>query len=238
MGKLASVLLGGWGWLGLLIGLTGISVIGLPDLWIQNLVNVGFWTGEQGGGLGVIAAAFDGDQTLAVLGQLWDSGEWWMFLAAIAMASGTVMMRPVSRHADPLVATGFHMILGGLPLFALSAGWEVNQWDYLTGSDWLALGYSTVFGGAIAYGLFFYLAAKGNLTSLSSLAFLTPVFALIFGGLLLSEALTLVQSVGVFLTLISVLLVNQRERLKAWLTPENSSPTLQKPQGASQSSAD
>ena len=226
------------GWLGLCIGLIGISVIGLPDIWIQNLVTVGFWTGGQGGVLGAVNTAFAGDQVFAVLGRLWGSGEWWMFLAAIAMAAGTVMMRPISRYVDPLVATGFHMILGGLPLFALSAGWEVNQWDYLTGSDWLALSYSTVFGGAIAYGLFFYLAAKGNLTSLSSLAFLTPVFALIFGGLLLSEALTLVQSVGVFLTLISVLLVNQRERLQAWLTPTELSPIEQGLQKESQSSAD
>jgi drug/metabolite transporter (DMT)-like permease len=53
--------------------------------------------------------------------------------------------------------------------------------------DWLSLGYATVFGSAIAYGIFFYLASKGNLTSLSSLTFLTPVFALSFGNLFLNE---------------------------------------------------
>jgi hypothetical protein len=75
----------------------------------------------------------------------------------------------------------------------------------------MALSYATVFGSAIAYGLFFYFASSGNLTSLSSLTFLTPIFALIFGYIFLDEILTSIQWLGVFLTLISIYLINQRE---------------------------
>ena len=75
----------------------------------------------------------------------------------------------------------------------------------------MALAYATVFGSAIAYGLFFYFASSGSLTSLSSLTFLTPVFALLFGNLILSEVLTPLQWVGVGLTLISIYLINQRD---------------------------
>jgi EamA-like transporter family len=77
----------------------------------------------------------------------------------------------------------------------------------------MALGYSTVFGSAIAYGLFFYFASSGSLTSLSSLTFLTPVFALLFGNLLLGEVLNPLQSMGVGLTLVSIYLINQRDTL-------------------------
>ena len=55
---------------------------------------------------------------------IWDSGEWWMLLAAQSMAVGTVMVRYVSQYADPVVATGYHMLLGGLPLLALSLSQE------------------------------------------------------------------------------------------------------------------
>jgi drug/metabolite transporter (DMT)-like permease len=84
--------------------------------------------------------------------------------------------------------------------------------------------YATVFGSAIAYGLFFYFAASGSLTSLSSLTFLTPVFALLFGNLFLSEVLTPVQWFGVGLTLVSIYLINQRDVLmqkvrEKWATP-------------------
>lgn len=33
---------------------------------------------------------------------------------------GTVMVRWVSKYVDPVMATGWHMILGGLPLLALA----------------------------------------------------------------------------------------------------------------------
>ena len=33
---------------------------------------------------------------------------------------GTVMVRWVGKYVDPVMATGWHMILGGLPLLALA----------------------------------------------------------------------------------------------------------------------
>jgi drug/metabolite transporter (DMT)-like permease len=95
----------------------------------------------------------------------------------------------------------------------LSGLWESEQWVNLQWGDGLALAYSTVFGSAIAYALFFFFAATGNLTSLSSLTFLTPIFALLFGNLFLSETLDPLQWFGVGLTLISIYLINQRDRL-------------------------
>jgi drug/metabolite transporter (DMT)-like permease len=105
------------------------------------------------------------------------------------------------------------MILGGLPLWLLSVTTESEQWVNINWDGWLALAYATVFGSAIAYGLFFYFAAKGNLTSLSALTFLTPVFALLFGNVFLSETLSGVQSIGVGLTLVSIYSINQREAI-------------------------
>ncbi|MBW4649787.1 MAG: EamA family transporter [Kastovskya adunca ATA6-11-RM4] len=187
--------IGLWGWLGLGIGIFGISLIGLPDEWIFNLLQ--------------------GKEITASVGfqQLFESGEWLMLLAALSMALGTVMIRFVCRYVDPVMATGWHMVLGGAIMFALSGVWETQQWVQLDFSSWMALAYSTIFGSAIAYGLFFYFASQGNLTSLSSLTFLTPVFALLLGNLILSEVLSPLQWIGVNFTLISIYLINQRENL-------------------------
>ncbi|MBD2439485.1 DMT family transporter [Nostoc sp. FACHB-110] len=189
--------IGFWGWLGLGLGVTGISLIGLPDEWIFHL-------------LGTQASI-----TLGGWQDLFASGEWLMLLAALSMAVGTVLIRFVTRHADPVSATGWHMIIGGLPLWGASAFAESQQWQNLMPSDLVAMGYATVFGSAIAYGLFFYFASSGSLTSLSSLTFLTPVFALLFGNLFLSEILSPLQWIGVGLTLISIYLINQRDTLAA-----------------------
>lgn len=189
--------IGLWGWLGLSLGILGISLIGLPDRWVYSLL---------AGNLTSIHPSLQG---------LLDNGEWLMLLASLSMAVGTVMIPYISRYCNPVVATGWHMILGGIPLFGLSWLEESQQWQNITIEGWLALGYATVFGSAIAYGIFFYLASKGNLTSLSALTFLTPVFALLFGTILLSEVLSSLQSLGVCLTIISIYLINQRDKIAA-----------------------
>ncbi len=195
--------IGLWGWLGLAFGVIGISLLGIPQEWL-----LGMWHGET------LLSLQPVDQFLT---QLFQNGQWLMLLAALSMAVGTVLVRYVSRYADPVAATGWHLVFGGIPLFFGSAFWETQQWQNLQPTDWLALSYSTLFGSAIAYGLFFYFASSGNLTSFSSLTFLTPVFALLFGNLFLAETLDLLQWSGVFLTLVSIYLINQREQLRQTL---------------------
>jgi drug/metabolite transporter (DMT)-like permease len=192
---------GALGWVGLALGLVGISLLGIPDEWLTALL-----AGQPD---------WLGDSTL--LEALLSRGEWLMLLAALSMAVGTVMIRYVCRHADPVAATGWHMVIGGIPLFVLSGLGETQQWQALGSSEWMAIAYSTVLGSAVAYGVFFYLASQGNLTSLSALTFLTPVFALLFGNLFLGEVLSPLQWGGVGFTLISIYLINQREVLLAYL---------------------
>ncbi|MGB3135241.1 MAG: DMT family transporter [Nodosilinea sp.] len=204
-------LIGFWGWLGLAIGIAGISLCGLPSNWIYSFLENGLpiesWLqalqgyGEKGGDFDV--------------SRLMQSGEFLMLLAALSMSVGTIIIGYVKRHADPLVATGWHMILGGIPLAVMSSLWEPYPVANLVAGDWVGLAYATVFGTALTYGIFFYLAASGNMTSVSALIFLTPVFALLFSYLFLGELLTNFQWLGVALTLVSVYLVNQREQIAA-----------------------
>jgi len=184
---------------GLVVGCLGISCIALPAEWLSQF----------------IASPLTSQTNLAVL---FDRGEWLMILAALSMAIGTVLIRFIVRFADPVVATAWHMIIGGIPLAIGSLLWESNQWTEIDSSGWVAIAYATVFGSAIAYSLFFYFASQGNLTSLSSLTFLTPVFALLFGSLYLGETLDSLQWVGVALTFISIIFILQRDYIWSKLT--------------------
>ncbi len=188
--------IGGLGWLGLGLGIAGISLIGLPDEWFYQILHFQDLT-----------INWDGEA-------LWQSGELWMLLASLSMAVGTVLIPFVSRRVDPVVATGWHMIIGGLPLMAIALGENSQPWQGIDLWGWGSLAYAAIFGSAIAYGIFFYLASQGNLTSLSSLTFLTPIFALSFGNLILGEQLSSLQWIGVGFTLASIYVINQRERLK------------------------
>jgi drug/metabolite transporter (DMT)-like permease len=199
--------IGAIGICGLILGVLGISCIGLPVEWLSQIVAGGSADRVN------VAGIFVGGASLQEI-----RGEWLMLLAALSMAVGTILIPFITKHVDPVVATGWHMIIGGIPLAIGSFYLESNQWTAITEFDWLAIAYSTVFGSAIAYGLFFYFAARGNLTSLSSLTFLTPVFALLFGSLFLGETLDLLQWCGVSLTIVSILFINQRDYIWSQLT--------------------
>ena len=165
-------IIGFWGWLGLTIGIIGICLCGLPEQWLYDLFS------------GNITLSSLWQNELTQLGKIdisgvLESGETLMLLAALSMSFGTIIVRYVKEHADPIVATGWHMILGGIPLIALSFFWESNQVSNLHPTDWAGLAYATIFGTAVTYGIFFYLAATGNVTSVSALIFLTPVFCFI-----------------------------------------------------------
>ncbi len=180
---------------GLIVGLTGIVLIGVPhDIWTDVLA--GNWAALWEAGLFTV-------------------GEWLMLGAALSMALGTILIRPVVRHADAVVATGWHMVLGGLPLLFAALGRDPQTLYNIDLTGWLGIGYMTVMGSALAYGLFFFFASSGNLTSLSALTFSTPVFALLFSRLFLGEKLAVVQWWGVVLTLTSIYLVSAKQE------PEN-----------------
>jgi len=104
------------------------------------------------------------------------------------------------------------MLLGGLPLLLVHALQKADEGLAWTPSDWAGMGYASLFGSALAYGLFFWFANQRDLTSFSSLGFLTPVFALATGGWLLGERLDLLQWIGVLMVLVSVIFVSQRRR--------------------------
>jgi drug/metabolite transporter (DMT)-like permease len=221
-------LIGFWGWLGLAIGIVGISLCGLPEKWILGLLSNDIPVTSL---IDNVQGLFKGPFNLEDLLQ---SGELLMLLAALSMSFGTIIVRYVKKHADPIVATGWHMILGGIPLIMMSVLWENNQVSNLTLPEWGGLAYSTIFGTAVTYGIFFYLAATGNITSVSALIFLTPVFALLFSSLFLKESLSSLQWIGVSFTLVSVYLVNRRQEIaKFWDSlrgkPDAIAPTDLKP---------
>jgi len=193
--------LGVRGYVGLALGVVGISLVEVPAETMSEILS----------GLGHGMPSLGG-------GNVWDRGEWWMLLAAQSMAAGTLMVRYFSKHIDPVVATGWHLLLGGIPLAALalrdgasSSGGVAGLTDQLTGGDWASLGYASVLGGAVGYGVFFYLASKGNLTKLSALTFLTPLFACAAGFVTLGERLDSEQLLGAVITIVAISLITVKK---------------------------
>ena len=177
----------------LVLGLMGIVCLGVPQPLLRHWWLLGEGVSFQSG---------------------WQAGTGWMLAAAIAMAVGTVLSRFACRNSDPVAVTGWHMLLGGLPLLVwhgLDRAFPlIPPWSALA---WTQMAYASLMGSAVAYALFFWFANREDLTGFTTLGFLTPVFALASGGLLLQERLNTLQWLAVVLVLISVVLVSQRKRL-------------------------
>ena len=189
-----------FGWFGLLLGLAGILCLGLPASLLRQ-----WW--------------LEGPEALSP--DLFSHGELWMLAAAAAMAFGTVLCRQASRSSDPVAVTGWHLLLGGLPLALVALLGPVGEptaapaWPTWSAGGWALMAYASLLGSALAYGLFFWFANQGDLTAFTSLTFLTPVFALLCAMALLEERLKLLQWLGVGLALVSVVLINRRHQLWA-----------------------
>lgn len=204
------------GVLGLGVGVAGLCLLEVPPSLLAGAVPA--LAPLLGGADAATTPAVVATATLATASpvaepwSVWQSGEWWMLCAAQAMAVGTVLVPWVSRFADPVQATGWHLLLGGLPLAALALVREgpdlLERLPSLTAGDAGLLAYVSLLGSAASYGVFFYNASRGSLTRLSALTFLTPAFAAGTGFLVLGERLGPLQLVGAVVTLGAVALIS------------------------------
>ena len=198
---------------GLALGVAGLALLEAPPEAIAGAIPaLAPALGVDPAALAAAAAA----AAAAAPSSLWDSGAWWMLLAAQAMAVGTVLVPWVcARGVDPVQATGWHMIIGGVPLAVLTASREgselATRLPELTAGDVGLLAYVSLLGSAAAYGVFFFNASRGSLTALSSLTFLTPAFAAATGYVALGETLTPLQAAGAAVTLAGVALISSKE---------------------------
>jgi len=94
------------------------------------------------------------------------------------------------------------------PLLSLALG-ETWSLDY-SAQAWGSLGLQTVVGAFASYLTWMWLLRHYPATQMSSFTFLTPVFALVFGVVLLGEHLTLQLTLALVGVAVGIVLVNRR----------------------------
>ncbi|MBU2286854.1 MAG: DMT family transporter [Gammaproteobacteria bacterium] len=94
------------------------------------------------------------------------------------------------------------------PLLSLALGetWSLSY----SGQAWFSIGLQTAVGAFASYLAWMWLLRHYPATRISSFTFLTPLFALLFGVLLLSEALTVQLVLALAGVALGIVLVNRR----------------------------
>lgn len=187
------------GWLGLVVGFAGLGVLVTP-----RLAELSSGAGELKG-IGIqIAATW-----------LWTSG------------SIISKRRPVA--IDPMVSTGYQMLVAGATLLLI--GSALGEWPllHLTTRGLGALAYLTLVGSCIGFMAFVYALAHLPASKVMTYAYVNPVIAVFAGwaagrvGLVPAEPVTAAVILGMAVIVIGVALAIAAPTLP----PRNAAPTAQ-----------
>lgn len=137
-------------------------------------------------------------------------GVTYIVFGAVGVAVGNVLLKRLTGKVDLLMAIGWQLVLGGVPLILLAQLWETPQqvtWSFPFVVVLVAL---SLIGTAVPFVLWFSLLHRSELNRANTYTFLTPVFALIIGALFFSESLSLVEAGGITLILAGVFWISRR----------------------------
>jgi drug/metabolite transporter (DMT)-like permease len=131
-------------------------------------------------------------------------------IAAVMWASGSFASPRLRLPGDPLVSTGWQMLLGGvvIVLVGLAAGEasDVDPEAFSTRSV-TAFAYLVVFGSWLAFTAYAWLLQNAAISRVATYAYVNPVVAIVLGFLILDEVITPITLVGAAIIVVSVALV-------------------------------
>ncbi|WP_232512737.1 MULTISPECIES: DMT family transporter [Novosphingobium] len=130
-------------------------------------------------------------------------------LAVTGVALGNIGIKRLTGRADGLIAMGFQLSIGAIPLALLSTTTEdlaSFSWSLEFAAILLTL---AVLGTSVAFWLWFRALEQVGLTKANAFTFLVPIIGLAIGTSLFGERLTWTQAGGAILILGGILLVQR-----------------------------
>jgi drug/metabolite transporter (DMT)-like permease len=154
--------------------------------------------------------------------------------AAVAWATGTFTASRIDLPDDPLIATGWEMLLGGGVIVAagLVAG-EQRGLDAggFSGDSMLAFAYLVVIGSIVAFTAYAWLVRNVPVSKVGTYAYVNPAIAIALGWLILDETITAVTLAGAGIIVAAVALVVRSEsRAADGRRPQGASPDPPEPE--------
>jgi drug/metabolite transporter (DMT)-like permease len=163
-----------------------------------------------------LAGVFVGILGVAILAKFGDIEMNWQtalgfaatLAAAFMYALGAIMVKQRFGDADPLPVTAGNLVAGSLPLLPLAAATAPAAVPSAgVAAALLALG---IVCTGTAYALYFRLLKDAGVTRATTVTFIVPLFAQLWGALFLHEPVTWASATGCALVLFAVALIFER----------------------------
>ncbi len=134
--------------------------------------------------------------------------------SALAFAAASVQIKMLGP-INGFVLNAWVAVLAAPQMFLASLILESGQLETLAAADWRgwsAMVFTTVAGGVIAFGLWYYLLGRYPVNRIVPLTLLAPAFAVFIAAAALDEPLTATVLAGAALTLVGVAVIQLRLR--------------------------
>jgi len=133
----------------------------------------------------------------------------YVVLAATGVSIGNIAIKRLTGQVDPIMAMGFQLLIGAVPLALISMLMEdvsLLTWSTEFISILVIL---AVLGSSLAFWLWFEALERVDLNRANAFTFLVPIFGLTIGASFFGERLETVQVAGVVLVLTGISLVQR-----------------------------
>ena len=141
-------------------------------------------------------------------------GTTFILLSALGITISNVIIKHIASRIDPLVAMGWQLLIGSIPLAALAIATEDIDSIQWTVEFLISLFGLSFFGTALVYWIWTRVLRDVELSHANAFTFLVPVFGVGMGVAFYQERFPGVALIGVALILLEIHQVTTGDRLK------------------------
>lgn len=130
-----------------------------------------------------------------------------LLVACLNWAIGAVIGRRWRSTADPMLASGWQMLIGGAVNTGIGTavgGWHTAHW---TPGVFIALLWLAIFGSVVGYSAFTYLIHHVPVAKVATYAYVNPIVAVLLGAAILHEHLRPMEFAAMAVILVAVAIV-------------------------------
>lgn len=134
-----------------------------------------------------------------------------LFISSLLWVLGSLFSKNRASSHSIFMNVGQQLIVGGVASLIIASAlgeWTVINWSAIPLEAWSGLAYLIFFGSIIAYLSFIWLLSIKPPALVSTHTYVNPVVAVVFGWIIAHENITGMQTIGLLVILLGVLLTN------------------------------
>lgn len=135
-----------------------------------------------------------------------------LLLAAASAALGLVLLSKKKHNVDPVPEVMIHLGITAIAFVLMSLLFEEIPENIFSLKLWISISYLAVFGTAFGFILYYWIAKHTTAFLTSFSIFISPVFAVFLGWLVLDETMNIIGILGVLLVLVSVIVTQIKNK--------------------------